>query len=115
MAYSTIAQTLGAAQPEPSLVQLVAGYPTANGILNGPDSTAVAAAVATLVADGATPTQAHVTALNTAWGTLLTNSTAKGDVIVLVNPTNVPTLTKLKRAFDASFQAFVGGLGGLTP
>ena len=31
-----------------------------------------AAAIATLVADGATPTQAHVTALNSAWGTLKT-------------------------------------------
>lgn len=32
----------------------------------------VAANVATLVADGASPTQAHVTTLNTNWGTLLT-------------------------------------------
>jgi len=34
------------------------------------DYTAVAADIATLVADGATPTQAHVTTLNTDWGTL---------------------------------------------
>ena len=33
--------------------------------------TDVAAKVATLVADGASPTQAHVTALNTSWGSLL--------------------------------------------
>lgn len=32
--------------------------------------TTVAANIATLVADGATPTQAHVTTLNTNWGTL---------------------------------------------
>jgi hypothetical protein len=32
----------------------------------------VAADVAVLVADGATPTQAHVTTLNTGWGTLNT-------------------------------------------
>ena len=37
-----------------------------------PDYTAFAAAVAQLVTDGASPTQAHVTTANTAWGILLT-------------------------------------------
>jgi hypothetical protein len=34
---------------------------------------AVVAAMAVLVADGASPTQAHVNTLNSAWGTLLTH------------------------------------------
>lgn len=41
---------------------------TASGAL----TTDVAAAVAVLVADGASPTQAHVNTLNTAWGLLAT-------------------------------------------
>lgn len=35
------------------------------------DTAAVAAAIAVLVADGASPTQAHVNTANAAWGTLL--------------------------------------------
>lgn len=35
-------------------------------------TTTVAANIATLVADGASPTQGHVNTLNTNWGTLLT-------------------------------------------
>lgn len=44
------------------------------------DTTTVAANVATLVADGASPTQGHVNTLNTNWGTLLALiNTAKSD------------------------------------
>jgi hypothetical protein len=42
------------------------------GTASGTLTTNVAAAVAVLVADGASPTQAHVTTLNTAWGLLAT-------------------------------------------
>lgn len=42
------------------------------GTAAGTLTTNVAAAVAVLVADGATPTQAHVNTLNTAWGLLAT-------------------------------------------
>lgn len=41
-----------------------------------PSTATVAADIATLVADGATPTQAHVNTLNTDWGTFLTAETA---------------------------------------
>jgi hypothetical protein len=37
-----------------------------------PSTATVAANIATLVADGATPTQAHVNTLNTNWGLYLT-------------------------------------------
>lgn len=42
------------------------------GTASGTLTTNVAAAVAVLVADGASPTQAHVNTLNTAWGLLAT-------------------------------------------
>ena len=77
--------------------------------------TNVASAIATLVADGASPTQGHVNTLNTAWGLLSTamtttktataaakvsattaNSGASGaDVILQINATNVVTKNKL--------------------
>lgn len=71
--------------------------------------TTVAANVATLVADAAAPTQAHVTTLNTNWGTLSTAWTALkagpafGDVVVSVNLANITTRTQLKAALDAIF------------
>lgn len=114
MAYSSIAQTIGAAKPEPDLVALAQTFP-AGSVLTAADQTAVAAAIATAVADGATPTQAHVTAINTAWTTALTNSTAQGDAVLLFNPATVLTVSKLKRILDACLQAAKSGLGGLTP
>ena len=45
---------------------------TSAAIANGTLKTDVAAAVAVLVADGASPTQGHVDTLNTAWGLLAT-------------------------------------------
>lgn len=60
--------------------------------------------VATLVADGATPTQAHVNTLNTDWGTLKTAIDAmtvanSGDVSVSVDLANVTTKNQLRAAF----------------
>lgn len=66
---------------------------------------AVAADVATLVADGATPTQAHVTTLNTHWGTLLTAIGAQtaaetGDVYLSIDTAKIVTSNDLKAALD---------------
>lgn len=49
-------------------------------------ATAVNSAVATLVADGASPTQAHVTTLNTAWSALKTalDAPASADMTVYI-------------------------------
>lgn len=44
------------------------------------DQATVTAAIATLVADGATPTQAHVTALNTAYTAFLADTVAGAPV-----------------------------------
>lgn len=89
-----------------------------------PDVTAVDTAVGVLVADGASPTQAHVNDLNTAWGTLKTAITTNntnidttstdmtvlaasvvllqaaigGDVTVLLNPATVTTKRQLVQA-----------------
>lgn len=56
-----------------------------------------AALLATLVADGASPTQAHVTALAATLG---------GDINIAVNLATVNTLNKLKRALDLAYAEF---------
>lgn len=86
------------------------GTPGAGGA-PAPSTVAVAADVATLVADGATPTQAHVTTLNTDWGTLLTAIGAavpSGDVSISVDNATVTTMTQLRAAFAAALQAAAG-------
>jgi hypothetical protein len=87
------------------------------------DIAAVDAAVATLVADGATPTQAHVTTLNTAQGTLdtdwaallagLPGIPAAADVVLSYNATNVVSKNILLRAIDRLVEV-VKGSGDLT-
>lgn len=113
MAYSGVGLTLNQALPEGQMLTQV-GVDSA-AVLTGPDSAAVAAAVATLVADGATPTQAHVTTLSGAWTTALANSLLKGDAVLLFNPATVLTRTTLRRIFDRFLDLAKGGLGGLTP
>ena len=58
----------------------------------------VETAVATLEADGAAPTQAHVTALRTQWNALKTAMTATGtkDVMLAVDLSKFDALTKKK-------------------
>lgn len=80
-----------------------------------PSSAAVAADVATLVADGASPTQAHVTTLNTDWGTFLTAETAYraavggavggADFTVIFNLTKFTKLNQVKAALDHVLRA----------
>lgn len=87
------------------------GYSIGNGSIADPNATApatttVAADVATLVADGASPTQAHVTTLNTDWGTFLTafNTYKAGvgaltaDVTLMFNPSTVTNMNQLRAA-----------------
>lgn len=57
-----------------------------------------AAALAVLVADGASPTQAHVTTANTAYTALA--ATLGGDINVTVNTTTVNTRNKLNHFMD---------------
>lgn len=98
----------------------------------GADQTAVEAAVAALEGDGASPTQAHVTALRGVWNTLKTDAaTAKtataatkttsdalsaaaattavsSDVTLLFNPATVVTRNALKTAVDALLRLVLG-------
>lgn len=65
------------------------------------DKAAFETALATLVADGALPTQAHVTAANTAYTTFKADITAvpaTADVVISFNATNVVTKAALKLA-----------------
>lgn len=75
----------------------------------------VDADVAVLVADGATPTQGHVDTLNTDWTALVAGKdAAPDDVVMIVNATNVVTLTALRRAMDRLYQYYAGS-SVLTP
>lgn len=61
--------------------------------------TTFAAALATLVADGASPTQAHVTAVNDAWTPI--NAVLGNDFVVYYNRSTV-TPALLQTAFNAT-------------
>lgn len=60
---------------------------------------AVADAVAVLVADGASPTEAHVTDLNNAWTAYL--AAAQKNVTLDVDNSVVTSMNALRRALDA--------------
>lgn len=59
-------------------------------------------ALATLVADGASPTEEHVTAVNDAWSPIAT--ILGKDVVVDFNMSNITTLAKLDQAFATARQ-----------
>lgn len=76
--------------------------------INGANVTArkttVASDVATLVADGATPTQAHVNTLNTNWGLLAPDISTypdNVDVVISYEAANVVTKSTLRLAIEA--------------
>ena len=88
--------------------------------LSAVDTSAVVSAVAALVADGASPTQAHVNTLSAVWAQHLidVNNTRQdfaNDVQIIFNPTTVLTSTILARILQQALLAAQGGLGGLTP
>src|SRR5437764_1308700 len=75
--------------------------------------TAFEAALATLVADGASPTEAHATAVNSAYTTLaadLASRPTKTDVVLSYDTTNVPSASVLRKAINA-LQDYVAGGG----
>lgn len=70
---------------------------------NLPATTTVAANIATLVADGASPTQAHVTTLNGNWTTYLAAlsaaiTAASHDLSVVFNDSTLDTVDKKVQA-----------------
>jgi hypothetical protein len=113
--------------PDASAAVVTAVTDAATAVAAAPSTAAVAAALAVLVADGASPTQAHVNTLNTAWGTLLTAigtlntavllvqtdvAAASGDVgadvAVSFNPDNVLTKNNFRGALRAIINAVEG-------
>lgn len=85
------------------------GDPTTSAL----STTNVAADVATLVADAALPTQAHVTTLSGHWTTLLAAITGQtvansGDVSVSIDTSTITTYTQLKACLDAILRAARG-------
>lgn len=113
----SVAPSVGRAQEPNTAISTLAAAITAAQALAA-STTAVAADVATLVADGASPTQAHVDTLNTDWGTFLTAYTAyeaavnalsttvaassvSADVTLLFNAATVINKNNLRQAVNA--------------
>lgn len=98
-----------------SVAPAITNANTANGTLK----TDVAAAVAVLVADGASPTQAHVTTLNVAWGLLATaiaaaaTGAAAANVVLDIDNTVVTTRNGVKAAVAELLRTVEGS--GLAP
>lgn len=92
----------------------VAPAATAAGVAAGTLTTNVAAAVAVLVADGASPTQAHVNTLNTAWGLLATaiaaanTATAAANVVLDIDTAVVTTQNGVRAAMRELMQTVRG-------
>lgn len=81
------------------------------------DKAAFEAALATLVADGASPTQAHVTAANNAYTTLkadIAPAPAQSDLVLSVNTAAIPSRSALRLAVQ-QLLALLDGNGALTP
>jgi hypothetical protein len=106
MAYNGISVTLGQSLPGGRYST------TSNAASDVTAYTSVASAIATLVGDGASPTQAHVTALNTAWTTLKAALDTHGsaDASLLYNPATVNTTNKGYAALRTIEQQFIGRL-----
>lgn len=91
--------------------------------LNGAHMTATEAAMAVLEADGASPTQAHVNTMRTAFNTtkadaLAVSNTAVvaalgADVTLVFDPAIVLSITRMRRIFDA-YLTQLQGSGTLT-
>lgn len=87
---------------------------------------AFATALGVLVTDGATPTQAHVNTANTAWTALKAQidtlvatapasvTVATGGILVNIDTTAVPTISKLNALF-LNVEAAARAQGTLTP
>ena len=75
---------------------------TADEPYAGAAASKVSTDVATLVADGATPTQAHVNTLNTDFTAF--QAAATGSVVATIDKSAVTNLNQLKAALDRIFR-----------
>jgi hypothetical protein len=77
-----------------------------------PGLAAVVTDTATLVADGASPTQGHVTTLNTDVTAL--NTALAGDVVLMWDGSTVTNRRQLRSALLLALQMIDGGYGALS-
>lgn len=121
MAVTQLVCTLGVDAASTGVPLSVSVKGSGDPVASFPDDTDVTAAVGVLVADGASPTQAHVTDLDDAYTIYLATVTAyqstslSGNVAVSIDTSVVTTLRELKAALDAIYLAAQSGHGGLTP
>ncbi len=115
---ATLGQSLGEGRFSSSSGS-VAPAATSSAVAAGTLTTNVAAAVAVLVADGASPTQAHVNTLNTAWGLLATAiaaadiATAAANVVLDIDTAVVTTRNGVSAAVRELMKTIEGS--GLAP
>lgn len=132
MAYRALSATFGAnlsqgqvVLAQGSVADPVAAKTAIDALITtaqGAHKTTFEAALAVLVADGASPTQAHVTTANSAYSTLKTDIEAvvttglvlSADLTLLFDPAKVVTRSHLKQALEALLLA-VAGSDTLTP
>ena len=107
MANAVLKVTVGHAVPD-------GRYSSTVGRLGGADYTTVAANIATLVADGATPTQAHVTTLNSNWTTLkgLIDGQTGANATLILDLSAVTNMNQVRSILRALEHALAGA--GLT-
>jgi len=79
---------------------------------SAPDIASVVSATATLVADAASPTQAHVTTLNAAVTPL--NAALTGNVVVMWDTSVITKRNQLREALRRALHAVDGGFGALS-
>jgi hypothetical protein len=80
-------------------------------VVNSVSTATVTADIATLVADGASPTQAHVTTLNTDYTALLAGIAAipaVKDLVVSFDNTKITSYSSMDKAFNAILKALKG-------
>lgn len=121
MAKMTLTATVGSALTAGvgKTGELLAVAATVKADVAALDYTTVAANIATLVADGASPTQGHVNTLNTNWGTFkalvdtavtdaATIPGTAGDVVLQINGATVLTKNKLREILNSFLQQVEG-------
>jgi len=81
-----------------SVSYLAVATPSTSRTGDFPSTATVAADVATLVADGVTPTQGHVNTLNTDWGTYLTAENLKRAGVVNIEYDTTLTINQIREA-----------------
>lgn len=93
---------------------------TGDNVATLPSTTQITTDIGVLVADGATPTQAHVNDLDGHWTTYLaavsaySSASLSGNFSVSIDLAAVTTKRQARACLDAIWQAIQAGAGGLS-